>query len=378
LAEARDLAEIDAALAAEVGIVEGAAQGVAANDAVDDATGVNSDADVAEVDADDVPDAESDVDVALTDADGVTASDTDIAVVDGVSDAESRIDDVAAEVGDRADTGIGVDDVDIVVSDGSNGAEHSELSIADVANEAEDSEGKQPAAVESEDLAVLAAGLMRGSSDVQSGLTSLVDNFIDEREQDESAASSASQEAVEISAHDIVAEAWEPQPESTSNTDTPNVEFASADESKVDGVVNESDIFDEPTGPTESEDSSHPEGGNDSLNSGAQTQLRHVIEEFADEHQQQIDAQNLQLQQTVITKDSAHQPLSSKDASSDLASLEVETSTTGPTENQQGDLSTAHQKPTLYGLSGKIESELSDNELDRQHDKATDSRDAEP
>ena len=382
LAEARDLAEIDAALAAEVGLVDGVTDSVAANDSQgegtdDDISDQESDSDVipeagagtdanteagveteAEADAEAEAEAETDTDVsgeaatelvAETDAGGVSDGDENSEAASGLdTKAEAETEVAVAEEGDASTEAESTEliDTDVAVGDDRQNAGHMTdaeeppLQLADVDVPGTDDNG------DGSDLMSLAATLDKeGLSPDQPDLSSVVEGFDDEDSQVDSdtvestalesledTSSSPDEEdkrhveSVEISAHDLDIGEWK-APESSSQRSG--------------------------------------DGDADPVGAEAEADLRRVIDDFAEEHRQQLDADN-QLK-------SASSSTIEADASS--ASSFGKMDGTGNTENEPvttEDDEDGAQRTRLYGIRGAVDSELNS---DVQNDDSNQSSD---
>lgn len=316
LAEARDLAEIDAALEAEMGVVEGAAQGVAANDAVDDSE-------------------ESAQDSGAEVVEGGESGEVDELRSGGDDTVETDHNNEAAENSGLAN--LSLPESDSTPSDSDSDLDRRTESRAVLSNEVSQNMGEDQGKGQGEDqgedqdegLVAMAAGLAGGVANEDSDLSALVEDYLEEQPDEDSSSKTSKPQPTEISAHDVVVEEWKPANKSEQDQEPIVAAYQQADEGDEGG-----------------------EGGEDN-HGAAESQLRQVIEEFADEHQQQLDAQN-SLSQRASTAGVTDQR-----SIADRSVNDVELETASPSHGTGDEQTQAQAQPTqLFGVSGSIDTEI--------------------
>ena len=339
LAEARDLAEIDAALAAEIGVVEGGVDGVAANDSqgMDDESGDDesggvegsgvegsgvegsdvegsdaegsdaegSDAEGSDVEANDVEG--SDVEGSEVEANDVEGSDdlgsdTEGIELENIDPVGNEVEGIVAEGSDNKSSDVRGLDVSGSEFKGVN-AEGNEVEELDVASsDVESVEAGVSDEIDS-DIVELAGSLeMPREPTEQPAFSALVDQW-DSSEDDRTVTEKAS--------GNTDSSDEEPLTSSESSTDIQPVSGSDSDDDRP--AVQPSEVsaddldISEWKAPTSREsveaidDNNGTDGttGGDSVSTStensqpqAESDLRRVIDDFAEEHQQQLDAEN--------------------------------------------------------------------------------------
>jgi len=291
LAEARELEEIDAALAAEMGLVDGVTDSVAANDS---------------------------------------------------SSAEAADDESAAEVPLENSLNTGEVDAEVDVDvEPDSGAQL--VTLADSLPGAD-------AAPVSNEFSALVSSFIQSEQSVNQPETDSLDSSQDSTEPtsdllevDEVNNDPPAREPREISAHDVVSEEWRaPVP-------SPKSEPPAASDSSNDSIQLSN----------ESDSNNNEDGAN--VTSSAESELRRVIDEFADEHQKEIDARDHFESRTLGSNKSAE----------NSHSISKKDSITADDHNGLRHI----RKYSLYGVSGAIDSEI---EVIDDEGKNDEGRDSEP
>ena len=374
LAEARDLEEIDAALAAEIGIVDGASDGIAANDGAEVGEGfTHSAGNDGSDDSDSSGDASSEGaseklrDGASEGASEASADDSGSepaiqddpasanqlsALADGLPGAELRTN--SQELSALVQSFLGRSSLDVDVEQPDDLQQPQDL--------------QQPGTVSHEHAAhddVGSGDEQRGAGDsvVQEASLPSVQS-----ESDPESGIGADSEIV--SAHDLVIEAWRPPQSRTGAKPDQN------------GALSLSDTTDVSAAATVSSDSESPPDDEGSQTPAdephdAQTRLRQAIDDFADEHRQELEARRDFEARTrgPLGRPPGNAPDKVAGAGLDVEQEQMEapqahrdvSGTTSPVFGRRilatvmgeaGSAQSSRLTTSLYGVSGIVESEL--------------------
>lgn len=402
LAEARELEEIDKALSAEEALVDGVSESVAAND--DTAEGETS----GEANADSA-EGESAGEENLENAEGEGADEANVETVEGEASSESNSENTedensgASSLENSESRSSQIEEIDsanaaeTVHAENSEPGADSDNATADTAEGAETnadlgaSSAVDNSAGDTAAELVAMASVLPDDAKPTGDFSALVSSFVER----ESALVDADDETV---VKDELSEALEEPQVSDKGADTPAVEANAADMSESDGteestqgdeetgaanrVVEAEELsahdvviekWPEPSVATDSKDSDSP-GSDDkgdvqaaqddhgeSAEGDAQAKLLRAIDDFADEHQQELDARD-ELEGHVHSSD--QQAAENRVGLINEGSSEPEYATASSSSGTSAVIAGA--AASLFGLSGPVASELAPFRSDTQ------------